>query len=726
MPPGVVHAVFPPTMPLTSESGDGRLQHQYASTQGLDSVLSQELSTDAGSEQGLQSRTASISTMNRDNTPETNRSLPARTVTAERFDEAYAEFILYCNPTIPSDTDTTELKQIFRAPPKSDGKNFNIFTLFELIRKLELKEIKTWAQLALDLGVEPPALDKGQSAQKVQQYAVSLKVSDGCTSFPVMNTHTIYHFLSSSSSIHPPKSASAKLPQRWMHAMHVDAFFEYLLNKTHVYWTQISSADDLASGSMRDGVAPEEDLALRALLPETRPKRGRRKAEDRDDSDLGKSPSQRPRLASPTLSDDFMITRSGLLPDTTPPTAHPAHPDFQSFNDKIPPWSATEPMPATFKWPPAGSMHTSFSAYPQSAITPRTQLWNDAEEPRSAITPKSRSRRRHGSAVSSAWPSNGNSSSGKIRGRPPSNRSVTDGPFSTFPANPASRDIPSMNLQETPTATPVAGKSDMPHFFPSSVSANPPNTQQMTGRPSRLQLQVPQRQGGNVRLATPPPPPVVLVNGKDNTSMELDPSQNTNNGIMEYFNSPGDHYLTFGNYVSFAFHQNEDTDRTNMDALESHFLCEILAAEWFDSTGAETERCSIGQADKICKQVIKNLQAESSSTEAFLINLSALAGGPLMTRLKMTKFERGSTVDYDCCWKMRFGSTEGTFTIRATVDHGVEQVALAPEGENSEATWKQKYLELQQQIRERDKTVGRLKRGVLDALVVSNQYTHIT
>jgi hypothetical protein len=54
---------------------------------------------------------------------------------------------------------------------------FSTFTLFELIQKLELKEIKTWAQLAIVLGVEPPALDKGQSAQKVQQYAVRLKVS---------------------------------------------------------------------------------------------------------------------------------------------------------------------------------------------------------------------------------------------------------------------------------------------------------------------------------------------------------------------------------------------------------------------------------------------------------------------------------------------------------------------------------------------------------------------
>lgn len=105
------------------------------------------------------------------------RHLPSQDVRDETLDDAYVSFILYCNPSIPLNTDTTELRKAFRNPPKSDGKNFNPFILFELIRKLELREIKTWAQLAIDLGVEPPAVDKGQSAQKVQQYAVRLKVS---------------------------------------------------------------------------------------------------------------------------------------------------------------------------------------------------------------------------------------------------------------------------------------------------------------------------------------------------------------------------------------------------------------------------------------------------------------------------------------------------------------------------------------------------------------------
>ena len=84
---------------------------------------------------------------------------------------------MYCNPDVPLATDTAELKKTFRAPPRSDGKNFSTFTLFELVSKLHTKELKTWAQLVTELGVEPPSTEKGQSTQKLQQYAVRLKVN---------------------------------------------------------------------------------------------------------------------------------------------------------------------------------------------------------------------------------------------------------------------------------------------------------------------------------------------------------------------------------------------------------------------------------------------------------------------------------------------------------------------------------------------------------------------
>lgn len=106
-----------------------------------------------------------------------SRSLPSPIASDDiSLSECYAAFILFCNPAIPTETDTLDLKTLFKTPPKSDGKSFSIFTLYQLICKLELKEIKTWAELALELGVEPPDPAKGQSPQKVQQYAVRLKV----------------------------------------------------------------------------------------------------------------------------------------------------------------------------------------------------------------------------------------------------------------------------------------------------------------------------------------------------------------------------------------------------------------------------------------------------------------------------------------------------------------------------------------------------------------------
>ena len=108
--------------------------------------------------------------------PSAQRALPDRNVNSASIEDAYTAFVLYCNPAVPIDTDSTALREAFRTPPKSGGKSFSTYTLFELIKKLETKELKTWAELALKLGVEPPDQEKGQSSQKIQQYAVRLKV----------------------------------------------------------------------------------------------------------------------------------------------------------------------------------------------------------------------------------------------------------------------------------------------------------------------------------------------------------------------------------------------------------------------------------------------------------------------------------------------------------------------------------------------------------------------
>lgn len=105
----------------------------------------------------------------------TRRDLPDKEVTSATIEGAYIRFILYCNPAVPPETDTSALGEAFRIPPKSDGQTFSTFTLFTLIQQLHTQELKTWAGLAKKLGVTDP--EAGQSSQKIQQYAVRLKVS---------------------------------------------------------------------------------------------------------------------------------------------------------------------------------------------------------------------------------------------------------------------------------------------------------------------------------------------------------------------------------------------------------------------------------------------------------------------------------------------------------------------------------------------------------------------
>nr|POE84615.1 ars-binding protein 2 [Quercus suber] len=419
----------------------------------------------------------------------TDRSLPSREVTADTISDAYLAFILYCNPHFPLNVKSDTLRNSFQSPPKSDNKDFEIFRLFELLTKLESKEIKTWGQLALDLGVEPPDIAKGQSVQKVQQYSVRLK--------------------------------------RWMRAMHIDAFFEYLLGKKHSYFYEVPPPEDPYPVAGRDGVLAEDDLAIRALDPSFRPKRGRRRNSDvsRDDD-----------AESEPLTKQARFNASEALPSAYPSSAMPlsGHPNA-GFND---PWAsaASAINPHGF-----GSWGTR-SALPQSAVSPTAPVrWNvqangqeiatphpmtaqptsmaahieaafGMNEPRSAVTPSTRRRRKQGAVVSSAWPSI-NGPGAKPRGRPPASRNVQDGPFSTFPADPANEKSPENNNRPTtPDAVPAAEERAIPPPLPPAlISRNSDGS----ARPGRLSLQVPRHTGGPVRLATPPPPKV-LVNGETN------------------------------------------------------------------------------------------------------------------------------------------------------------------------------------------------------------------
>lgn len=102
--------------------------------------------------------------------------LPDRAVNADNIENAYVAFIFYCNPALPADCDVDSLREAFRNPPRSGGKVFDPFTIYRLVRQFYDKEIKTWTELTMKLGVEPPDPSKEESVQKIAQYGVRLKV----------------------------------------------------------------------------------------------------------------------------------------------------------------------------------------------------------------------------------------------------------------------------------------------------------------------------------------------------------------------------------------------------------------------------------------------------------------------------------------------------------------------------------------------------------------------
>ncbi|PLB41541.1 putative ARS binding protein Abp2 [Aspergillus candidus] len=656
------------------------------------------------------------------------RSLPARDITDETIDDAYVAFVFYCNPNVPTSVDTTELRKTFRCPPRSDGKSFSIFALWELIKRLDSKELKTWIALAIELGVEPPDMEKKQSTQKVQQYAVRLK--------------------------------------RWMRAMHVDAFFEYCLGHPHPYYTQLPANDAVVSDS-RDGVPLEEDLALRALVPQWKPKRGRKRAEEREIS--GERIVKRPQLdTSAGVLQTSFPAHSASFPQSAIPFS--AFPDEMESHD---PWmTAASSFPADgpsdtpatqpgqeLRWRPL-ERDPSPAGYPQSAILPRghhPDIFVHSAEPRSAVTPstgeKTRSKRRHGPAVSSAWPTTVGSSTGKTRGRPP-NRGTSSGPFSSFPVNPIRSDPSHLHGSKVHPAPAIVLEQDHPNRFSNSQYQQSPTPLPGGGRPNKLQLQVPQHSGAPVRLATPP---THMVNGVNNAPTGFKVEGQPRNGPSVLNDAPATNPHLPSNVPR---NSSQSTADITCDDVVRVLSGELLRGRLI----GRTTPLSVEESQGLAASVVANMTSSYSQLQSGLpVLMSALhlGLGPHFGYPGITESTMLVRVDASPAYHSATPPTPPVYTISHEYKHGYRfstkvsygglslgksdgdkpaptsktsdelESTMADldglaDGEfeidgddptTSEATWKQRYLKLRAQMQKKERSLSNYKRKILESVM---------
>lgn len=482
--------------------------------------------------------------------------------------------------------------------------------------------------------------------------------------------------------------------------MHVNAFFDYLLGRKHPYWTQVPNDPDPVCEGGRDGVAAEDDMALRALLPHIRPRRGRRKPED----DLNKSPSQRPRLASPSFPTEMRASRQDGLELWT------AHPDGRGavlFPSAEQARSSILPGPDSgFPWGPDAS-RTPLTAHPQSAMTPvNGPFWGDSAEPRSAVA-----RRRHGAKVlSSAWRSAGTGAGGKPRGRPPNQRNhelatptIVDA-SQVLETPKAAADSSALQPGQVATTPVIMLETNSPVGPSRPVPPGPrPN------RPGRLSLQVPQRASGSVRLATPPPG---LAGAEENPAgirPEMQVSGAATAPALGHAGTDGKPDPSPRSHGGAQFTQTApDGGRASMMAMERTIVSDLMEADWGDASGNKIAACGLDEATALAKRITEDLASQGPTPDAFLRNLAALAGGSLLrgdSQVTVKRVDEGPTHSrYDCRWPLLYGTLRGELSFFGTVAHdqwkkssgggGRESEAGDAAADSEAARWKEKYEEL--------------------------------
>lgn len=180
----------------------------------------------------------------------------------------------------------------------------------------------------------------------------------------------------------------------------------------------------------------------------------------------------------------------------------------------------------------------------------------------------------------------------------------------------------------------------------------------------------------------------------------------------------------------------DPNDRTNFDEVEEFFTYTMMMADWFDARGAHIPPAGMDEIAALSQTVVDNLMRTAGTKEAFLINLSALAGGRmLMPRdsLRITRLENPADMTdrnrYLCQWELRYGDIRGSYSMEETVLHskwkkerkdGEEESRSAtagPEGDSDETErWRSICKELMETMSRRDEELAILRKKVLDCM----------
>lgn len=549
--------------------------------------------------------------------------------------------------------------------------------------------------------------------------------------------------------------------------MHVDAFFEYLRNRSHVYWVQIPSVDDPISEYGRDGVPAEEDLALRALLPETRPKRGRKRGEGKlQGEDLeSNGTSKKRRLRSP------QILESKKQPWSTVEEEMDAAESRELLEARLEAWAASAenvPFDATMAHRASVSnrpdepgayreRRVTYPEYKHSAMSSSTadtfQSTYAEKSHRNNSESAARPPRKNGAALSSAWRSNGSiGEGGKLRGRPPGNRMPTDRSHSTFPVNPNGRPGWSLNVDDKV----LTAMKQKPEDW-SSALGNWNDSDLATGgdAPVSDKFGLPPPDS-SARLASTPSTLANSTTGTSNQPGALLHSAKHPNGSQTMVNSlrppsvSSPYYAddSVGNRSTITNSSTvpsskaaEPKDDTNVEAIETMYLQCILSADWVDIDGNPAERCNIDEALRIVRQLLAHMRENAADDTAFLINVAAMAGGRILSKSlelrRLAEDERNTW--YRSAWHMQYGGVTGYINMEVCVpksDQDIEKERAndeiedpeeldfeETEGDGKRVNWKKKYLDLHQITIERDMKLRELKKTVLDGLLLAKDMT---